>query len=360
MPVTNSLKVALGALVATGLVGAGAVVASSLGGDGSSSSSSTTTSATPTTGSATTTSSAVAPGSMPLGTLTVADPAPGGCPDGFTCSSFQITCPGIDAELRGELAQRLPDSPRGVVMMFSGERGDRWWGLGRGGPTAAFFNQASDAGLGIVQVRWPQGWIVAPEGTEPGAALLACAPATAAAWVHDNVYAPIAPSSSPAGVCGFCLTGNSGGSSQIAYALTRYGLATLVDGAVLTSGPTHTSLDAGCGLDPASTDPALLFEPSAQASIDASYGDGAPCSRRDASFADRLAADSIDGVPAPDLGAVNLRILIGERDRTSAPSHAELFAAWLGGAEVTMVPEMPHTIEQSPSGLDALAGALTG
>ena len=359
MPVTNSLKVALGALVATGLVGAGAVVASSLGGDGSSSASSTSTSATPTTGSATTTSSAVAPGSMPLGTLTVADPAPGGCPDGFTCTSFQITCPGIDAELRGELAQRMPASPTGVVMLFSGERGDHWWGLGRGGPTAGFFNQANDAGLGVVQVRWPQGWIVAPDGTEPGSALLACAPATATAWVHDNVYAPIAPPS-PAGVCGFCLTGNSGGASQIAYALTRYGLAPMVDGAVFTSGPTHTSLDAGCGLDPSSNDPALLFEPSAQQSIDESYGAGAPCSRRDASFAERLAADSVDSVPAPDLSGVRLRILVGERDRTSAGSHARLFASWLGGVEVTTVPEMPHTIQQSPSGLDALTGALSG
>lgn len=43
----------------------------------------------------------------------------------------------------------------------------------------------------------------------------------------------------------FVLCGQSGGSSQIAYALSHYGVSSFVDLAILTSGPPHTRLDYG-------------------------------------------------------------------------------------------------------------------
>ena len=360
MPVTKTVKLTLTLVAAAALVGAGALIATVRSGKDSTtgSTTSTTSTATVVTTTTTTTRSTVAPGGLPLGELTPGGATSAGCPTGFDCSSFEISCPGIDGSTQGELAERVPSNAHGVVVFFSGEKGDHWWALGRGGPSAAFFDKVSTQGLGLVQVRWPDGWIVAHPGSEPGPAVLACAPATATQWIHDHVYSGIASAGHP-GVCGFCVTGNSGGSTQVAYTLTRYGLAPLVDGAILTSGPPHTSLDVGCGLGPSGTDPALLYEPSASNGIDVAYGGAMPCSRHDASFKARLAQDSVDGIPAPNLASVHLRVLVGADDHTSAPSHAQLFADWLGGVEVTKVPGMGHSIGQFPSGLDALAGALS-
>jgi hypothetical protein len=49
-----------------------------------------------------------------------------------------------------------------------------------------------------------------------------------------------------AGTAGFCISGNSGGSSQVGYALSHYGLATIVDVEVPTGGPPHSALEKSC------------------------------------------------------------------------------------------------------------------
>ncbi|MGH9276268.1 MAG: hypothetical protein ACRDZU_16610 [Acidimicrobiales bacterium] len=324
-------------------------------GPGSSASSTIPPTSTPATSSTTT----ALGGDLPLGVLTPGGSAPAGCPSGFDCSSFQVTCPGVAGSSEGTLAVRLPPDPRGLVVLFSGGIGDEWWSTGQGRPAMSMFGHLTEQGLGLVQVRWPDGWLVAPPGAEVGPATLACRPATVAAWIHGNLY-KAAVGSDHAGTCGFCLTGNSGGASQVAYALTRYGLAPLIDGAVVTSGPPHTSLDAGCGID--SSDPALLFGPREARTIDASYGaaEGGPCTRHDVAFQARFAQDSVDGVPSPNLDGVRLRLIVGAEDHTSAPSHARVFAQWIGDLDVVEVPGMTHPIQQSQAAVDRLADELSG
>ncbi|MEO7573466.1 MAG: hypothetical protein ABIX10_13615 [Acidimicrobiales bacterium] len=313
----------------------------------------------PTSTPATSSTTAALGGDLPLGVLTPGGSASTDCPRGFDCSSFQVTCPGVAGSSDGTLAVRLPPDPRGLVVLFSGGIGDQWWSAGQGRPAASMFEHLAEQSLGLVQVRWPDGWLVAPAGAEVGPAALACRPATVAAWIHDNVY-EASVGSDHAGTCGFCLTGNSGGASQVAYALTRYGLAPLIDGAVLTSGPPHTSLDAACGID--SSDPALVFGPREARTIDASYGAaaGGPCARHDVAFQARFAQDSVDGVPPPNLDGVRLRIILGADDQTSAPSHARVFAQWIGDLDVVEVPGMTHPIQQSQQAVDLLAEEVAG
>src|SRR5205823_2378398 len=97
-------------------------------------------------------------------------------------------------------------------------------------------------GYMVVQTVWPSAWLAAPPGQQVGPARLGCRPATAIKYVHDVFYDPmhVQPQALH---CGFCVTGNSAGSSQIGYSIAFYGLANIIDAAVLSGGPPHAALD---------------------------------------------------------------------------------------------------------------------
>jgi len=66
--------------------------------------------------------------------------------------------------------------------------------------------------------------------------------ATLLTWVHDNLHTTGT----------FCAVGNSSGGGEIAYSLTTWDRAQLLDAVVLTSGPPHTRLDWVCASRPPS------------------------------------------------------------------------------------------------------------
>jgi large subunit ribosomal protein L36 len=111
----------------------------------------------------------------------------------------------------------------------------------------AFLQEIRRAGLTVVQLRWAHAWWRSFEepGTGEGTALLACRSATVIDWVHDQVYAPMGVNPR-AGRCGYCLTGNSAGASQISYALSHYGSEATLDAVVPTNGPPHAGQPKGC------------------------------------------------------------------------------------------------------------------
>ncbi|HEV2380412.1 MAG TPA: hypothetical protein VG206_11530 [Terriglobia bacterium] len=98
------------------------------------------------------------------------------------------------------------------------------------------------AGYTAVQIMYDNkvaGWLTGPATNGP--LDLACLPSTSMQWVHDHILSQSTP---------LCATGNSGGSQQIAYALSQYGLGsgttaifTMVEP---TSGPELSRLDYGC------------------------------------------------------------------------------------------------------------------
>ncbi|CAN5742268.1 hypothetical protein BH20ACT2_BH20ACT2_09930 [soil metagenome] len=247
-----------------------------------------------------------------------------------------------------------------------------------GGPGKDFYAEDNSAtevlatlgeqGLEVVQVRWSFGWLRAAPGEQAGPAALACRPATVVGWVHDNYaeQAEGAAGEAPPGTCGFCLTGNSGGASQIAYALSHYGLAPLVDVLVASSGPPHAQLGKGC-LRTQGEEP-YWFEASNRQVIDSSYGadrEGGPCVSSDASFVPRFDADSID-LGGEDYRYLTTRVhfivspgdsVVAVRARDLAEKLRQSGSPWV---TVQEVPDMTHNIQQSPEGLAALEAALLG
>ena len=303
-------------------------------------------------------SSAAAP--LPLGKLALGRASPSDALPGFSARRFSVRCPGVAEPEHGIFAMApAAGKRRGFLLFFSGGAGTSYWS--GGGSGLDFFQSLRRAGFIVVQVRWVDGWLKSARGDATGPARLACGPATVVKWAYERVFKPLRLKPAKVGRCGFCVTGNSGGASQVSYALSHYGLDTILDAGVPTGGPPHADLVKGClGTDPAYALPARR--------IDSSYGftrDG-PCARRDESFRDRWARD---GIATGGRDYVHPRthivFLLGEEDRTSAVPQALEYAARLRRARsprvsVARVAGMPHALSRSKAGLAALGRVLRG
>jgi hypothetical protein len=300
-----------------------------------------------------------APG-RPLGTLMLGAPTTIECPTGFTCTNFTVICPGL-AQITGSIGDQKPTvQTRGLVLFFSGSVGGSFWSSnGTTGLALPFLQSLLDNGFEIVQVRWgDSGWLVAASGVPSGQEALACRPATAIQWVHDNLYAPL-------GLQGaFYLTGNSAGASQITYALSSYGTAGIVDLAVPTSGPTFAAISKGCLLQQG-----YAYTVSNQTLIDSSFGytgpAWGPCVAHSASFAGTWIANSVEtGGIQYNYPATRVHIIVGGEDDLRIRDHVDDYYQVLLQAQQPMVawqlvPGMGHTIQDSADGLSALFTALT-
>jgi hypothetical protein len=107
---------------------------------------------------------------------------------------------------------------------------------------SSVINTVAGAGYTAVQIMYDNsvaGWLTGP--ATDGPLDLECLPSTSMQWVHDHILGSGTP---------LCATGNSGGSQQVAYALSQYGLGsgstsifTMVEA---TSGPELSRIDYGC------------------------------------------------------------------------------------------------------------------
>jgi hypothetical protein len=305
----------------------------------------------------------------PLGTFAV-EPGHPACLVGYSCTKFAISgCPNVSSDAEGVLARRSPpngESVRGLVVFFSGSEGRDWWSTPD--PLAAqFLNRLRTRdGFVIVQVRWIDSWLKAPRGQDAGSAHLGCRPATATDWVYEHIYLPLGISFEP-GVCGFCITGNSGGASQATYALSHYGLDGILGAVFPTSGPPHAAQVKGClpGW------PGYEYD-AARTLVDFSYGfddehgDLGPCKLSDPGWTPRWDEESVD-TGANDASHPTTRIVfvIGADDHTSAVPHAADYRDLLGqdpsnDVTWTVVEGMGHTIQGSVPGMAAMEAALLG
>lgn len=313
-------------------------------------------------------SGSAAPGvTLPLGTFEIVPGTPS-CPAGYSlCQRFRVTgCTGVAAPGTGVLADAAPTATdRGTVVLFSGSGGTTWWDPGTG-LTPSFRTALQSKGFRVIQVRWTQPWLASSPGEDAGTGHLACRPSTVVRWVHDNRYAPVVPPTQT-GVCGFCVSGNSGGASQAAYGLAFYGLDDIVDALLPTSGPPHASQAQGCLRAP--EDVTHYYAESELATVDSAHGFSGtvgPCAAHDPSFTTRWTEESVD-TGASDLVHPETRvaILLGRQDCTSAPAHAAdyfdaLVAAGSPTVTLSVVDGMAHDIQASQSGLLALRRLVLG
>ena len=244
---------------------------------------------------------------------------------------------------------------RGLVVVLVGGLGTGFEGLSQ-----PFLKGLAARGLEIVIVSWVDPWLVASPGEKVGPKRLACRAATAIKWVHDNLYRQLGSPGGAVGACGFCLTGNSGGSSQIGYSLSFYGLGNIVNAAILTDGPPHTALAKGC-LGVAG----YAFDRLSARKMDSAYGfsSGGPCSRHDSSFTSTWNRDSVDQGGVYKFPRTRIVFVFVSGDPTVAPAHGKLYVSALRKAKSPLVSEriVPgnlHNIEQVPAGRDAIEAAL--
>ncbi|MCP9485727.1 MAG: hypothetical protein MSC30_07685 [Gaiellaceae bacterium MAG52_C11] len=296
---------------------------------------------------------------LPLGSLSLGVSGPGDAPAGFTARSFSVRCPGVPEPAEGIIATAPALArARGVIMFFSGGLGTGYWGART--ESLEFFEALRRDGFTLVQVRWVDSWMESTPGERVGPARLACRPATVVKWAHDRIFEPLGVKPANVGRCGFCITGNSGGASQVSYALSHFGLETLLDAVVPTGGPPHAALAKGClGSDRSSALPA--------GKIDGSYGFArgrGPCARRDESFRARWLGDGI-ATGGNDFFHPRTRIafILGGQDPTSAVPQAAEYVARLrvaGSRRVTVrrPPDVPHGIAGSKAGLVLLRALL--
>lgn len=302
---------------------------------------------------------------LPLGTVTLTSDTDPSCPPGHTCQGIEVSCPAVSEPARAFLATTQATAPvRGLVMLATGGGGTSWWSEASG-LAASFVDSLRGDGFVVVQLRWVDPWLAAAPGEDAGSGHLACRPATVFKRVHDNQFAPLGLPATKVGRCGFCISGNSGGASQVSYALSFYGLESILDAVIPTSGPPHAAQAKGC-LRNAGQE-AYWYDPGAAATIDSSYGFAAgqgPCATHEPGFVSRWNAESADtggnDFFYPDTRVV---VILGGQDTGSAPAHARDFATRLalaGTPYVTLqtVPNMGHPIRQSSDGLAALHAAL--
>ena len=295
----------------------------------------------------------------PLGTLTTKDNVKGTCPAGSSCRVFDVTCPGVDAPGQGEIAVASAiGKARGLVVFFTGSFGNNWW-IKENPEGGAFLDELRKLGFTIVQVRWKGPWLASSPGYDAGVAHLACRPATVIRHIYDNIYLPLGGSVSHSGEAGFCITGNSGGASQVSFALSHYGLENILDVVIPTGGPPHADLHKAC-LDKEELSASMRHL------IDRSFGyvknDG-PCLQRDPSVASRWLQESV-ATGGNDYNHPKTRInfLIGQKDGLMQ-RFGRIYYDRLrkeGSPMVTWetIPATQHRISKTANGLRSLKIAI--
>ncbi len=275
-----------------------------------------------------------------------------------------MTCPGVKETLRAELAIRpCVDPARGLIVLFTGSGGATWW-TDQVPEAAGFAEDLGALGFWIIQVRWTQYWLTSSPGVDAGTAHMACRPATVIKYLHDTYYVPLGIPKQ-VGRAGFCVSGNSGGATQITYALSHYGLDDILDVVVPSSGPPHGALAKSCLEKPG--EEAYWFDLDTRQFIDTAFGyqDGnGPAATLDATFTARWLEES-QSTGGNDYVHPTTRIhfIIGANDnpaigKVSGDYSGRLIAEGSPQVTVEVAPNTPHRIMSSPEGRAALWAAI--
>jgi hypothetical protein len=302
------------------------------------------------------------------------DTVPGSCANGnlprTTCQLLSVGCAGI-ADRMVEIRVSEPPTivtPLGTVIFGTGGGGTSHY---EQDPEAlAMLMRLQAAGFRIVQRQWfgTGGWIEGPGGFDA----LSCRYATLATWIYERIHLYNQNE-------GFCITGNSGGATEVSYALARWTRGTIVDLAVPTGGPPMGRIDRGCldGADAgwlaecaalvpggASTcvgGPSCEYSAGARMIIDSAYTPATHCADVDQGFRSTFLDDSVAG-PGAELAYPSTRVhfLYGADDCTEAVTLGLAYAsAVTSEKQIDFIPNTPHATFSTPEGATAIEVAIT-
>lgn len=279
-----------------------------------------------------------------------------------TCQQMSVQCPGL-ARLGVEvLVSRPPDgiAVRGTVVLGTGGGGTGFYEASAA--SGAMVERLRVAGFIVVQRAWENGWHL----TTAGMAAAACRYATLLQWVRDSVHT----------TGGFCATGNSAGSAEIAFSLSRYGMDALLDFAVPTGGPPVGRMDEACPATQSSAWPAqcaalvskypgacpttsCTYNDFGQQYVDSAYSTN-PCTSGPTSGAVTLRADSVASPDAKLNLSIPVHAIMGKLDCTQAVSQG---LAWYDAIQsqktIEFVDDTEHEVQQTVFGSAAIEQALT-
>ncbi len=277
-------------------------------------------------------------------------------------------------------------APAGTVLLGTGTGGSGLYD----DPAAGGFDFGSDvvtsllsSGYNTVQVSFgapfdngttPRGWLTGPGGVRR----LACRYATVADWVYNHptlINSNVSATTSAP----MCATGNSGGSSAVAYAAYEYGLDTELKMIGLTSGPVMTRIDLGCS-PPGSSTFLNACNPGVQqdmaystggsgggdaAIIDQAYQSAGantptPCTdaiNGSAAPAGLFLSDSIlyRGAQAVSLPNTTAKQLFGGSDTSNAVPQGTFWNTYVPASQFQCLPGVAHDIPSSMSGAQQIA-----
>lgn len=289
------------------------------------------------------------------------------------CVRVAVECSGL-ATIEGEVFISDPPpgvSLLGVVLIGSGGGGDGRFESANYGSAA--MQTLLQQGYRLVQREWDTSWEAGSEGMLASA----CRYATLLTWVHDTLGQTGA----------MCAYGNSGGASEIGYALAHYGRDQILDFALLSNGPTMSRLDLGClGASDASWQqqctslvaagnqcgrsnlPALTCtfnnrHSNALDHIDSAYTPQTPCRSQDPAGRELLYLDSIVS-PLGNYNYPNTNVLFlsSSNDCTEAAPLGMLYAqAIQSQRQIQYVPQAQHEILEYNTGANAVVeGVIAG
>jgi len=298
----------------------------------------------------------VAAAPLPLGEVTMAvvdcsevQGNPPGGQEAATCYAGLVACAGEATTPAVALFHEAEATTIGLVVLATGGPGTKLYEDSQtNGQMLA--DELNARGWATVQIAWPDGWANGQNGFRS----LGCRPASLLRWVYEHLHDQAAGP--------FLALGNSGGSTQIAWALVSYGADEYMDVAILCSGPPHTRLELGCA-DPCATcetcegpcggDDLPCYGPQRQADIDRAWEPENPCTVYDEAL---LVADGLVDAPGADLDWDGVTIfVIGELDQSGAPPQAgQMFnALHLLGSPICL-PGVGHGIADTTTGVEAL------
>lgn len=295
---------------------------------------------------------------------TLADPLlPPGVEAWDETLGYDVACMGIPDGLV-HIARAEPTVTEvGTVVFFSVGGGENW--VFGNAETSAWQLQMRSLGWRVMAVRWGDG-VGSGEGwsdnssptTIGGPARMAGRGAGVIQFIHDTY----------AGIGEYALAGVSGGSSLCCYALTTYGLSSIVDKVIVGSGPPHASIYLGCATP---IDSIYAYnEAGNDDNIDDSYGlNEYACSRHTLAgnpvgITIRGAAWAEDGVLAgSDLRFdqdVVTHFIYGPEDTSVAVAQGKLLLAQQPEALVSYPPETGHSIWNTANSRQTIVDVLRG
>ncbi len=195
-------------------------------------------------------SDATTPTILPLGAVTASRTTPPEGIEGGEFTKLAVACPGIldaSATLR-RLGPVDGVEHSGTMILATGGPGTSFLSHNGGPEDLEHLGRMIDnyraEGLTTVEVAWdPPGVWEGPQGSRT----LGCRFATVARWIYDEIH-------SPDGGGFFAAQGNSGGATQISFALAYYGLDEVLDLALLGGGPPPCPVSVGGVINSAEQD----------------------------------------------------------------------------------------------------------